>query len=460
MHFKPTRCFQTKFQLSLSAIMSILPSHITLCILSLLLATCLGTLTVAQENQWTRFRGPNGTGISDARTIPTRWTNADYNWIANLPGTGSSSPVVWKDRLFLKCVNKAMATRSLLCIDTGNGQIRWRRDFPYKGYRMHRDNDVASATPTVDADGVVVVWSTPDQLLMLAFDLNGKPMWERDLGPYKGLHGSASSPIIDDDVVILANDQMHPKRMARYLPKNASMVPGKSFLIAVDRMTGKTRWKVPRHTELAGYATPCVRRVDGGRPEVIFTGTAHGITSVDLATGKVNWEIDDVFASRTVGSPQLHGELVFASHGAGLAGQRFVAVRPKRVGNIIKPEVAYEITRSVPLVPSFVVKDGFLFLLADSGIMTCVDAPTGEMHWRERIGGESYSSPVWVDNRLYCVSKRGEVIVIAAEKTYKPLARIQLGEKCFSVPAVAGGVMFFRTQSRLFSLGGKGVSIR
>ena len=406
--------------------MSILPSHITLCILSLLLATCLGTLAVAQENQWTRFRGPNGTGISDARTIPTRWTNADYNWIANLPGTGSSSPVVWKDRLFLKCVNKAMATRSVLCLGTGDGQIRWRRDFPYKDYRMHRDNDVASATPTVDADGVVVVWSTPDQLLMLAFDLDGKPMWERDLGPYKGLHGSASSPIIVDDVVILANDQMHPKRMARYLPKNASMVPGKSFLIAVDRKTGKTRWKVSRRTELAGYATPCVRRMDGGRPEVIFTGTAHGITSVDLATGKVNWELDDVFASRTVGSPQLHGDLVFGSHGAGVSGQRFVAVRPKRAGNIIKAEVAYEIRRNVPLVPSFVVKDGLLFLLTDSGIMTCVDAPTGEMHWRERINAQFSASPTYADGKIYLCDRKGATTVLKPGKAYKVLAKNQL----------------------------------
>ena len=428
------------------------------CLRHLIIVTCiacLGPLAVAQGNEWTRFRGPNGTGISDATTIPTKWTKDDYNWIVKLPGRSSSSPVVWQDRLCLTCVEKEKATRSVLCLGTGDGQIRWRRDFPYQGYRQHHDNDVASATPTVDADGVVVVWTTPDQVLMLAFDLNGKPMWERNLGPFVGLHGSATSPIIVDDVVILANDQMHPERMKGHLPQGYSKVPGKSFLIAVDRMTGKTRWKVPRRTELAGYATPCVRHIDGGRPEVIFSGTAHGITSVDLATGKVNWEIDDVFASRTVGSPQLHGDLVFGSHGAGVSGQRFVAVRPVRAGNVIKPEVTYEITRNVPLVPSFVVKDGLLFLWADSGIMTCVDAPTGKVHWRERIGGNFYSSPVWVDQRLYCASREGEVVVITADKTYKPLARIPLGEQCFAVPAVADGVMYFRTKSQLFSLGGK-----
>ena len=117
--------------------------------------------------------------------------------------------------------------------------------------------------------------------------------------------------------------------------------------------------------------------------------------------------------------------------------------------------MTYEITRNVPLVPSFVVKDGLLFLWADSGIMTCVDAPTGKVYWRERIGGNFYSSPVWVDQRLYCASREGEVVVIAADKTYKPLARIPLGEQCFAVPAVADGVMYFRTKSQLFSLGGK-----
>ncbi|MDH3582908.1 MAG: PQQ-like beta-propeller repeat protein [Phycisphaerae bacterium] len=211
-------------------------------VLPLIAVLCLAQASApAQEAQWTRFRGPNGSGISDARSIPTSWTADDYNWITTLPGKGSSSPVVWGDRVFLACSDKAKATRTILCIETGDGRIRWRRDFPLRDYRMHRDNDFASATPTVDADGVIVVWSTPKQLLMLALDLDGNEKWRRDLGPYKGLHGSASSPVLVGDLVILANDQMDPRVMARYLPKGASMIPGKSFLIAVDRKTGETR---------------------------------------------------------------------------------------------------------------------------------------------------------------------------------------------------------------------------
>jgi outer membrane protein assembly factor BamB len=419
----------------------------------LLLILCLALSTRAQE--WTRFRGPNGSGISTATTIPTTWTAADYNWTAQLPADGSSSPVIWGDRIFLTSSDKKTALRSVLCLSTKDGKILWQRDFPAKKFRMHRDNDFASATPSVDSEGLVLAWATPEQLLLLALDLDGKEMWRRDLGPFPGLHGAASSPVIVDDMVILANDQMNPVRMARYLPKDASMIPEKSFLIAVDRKTGETRWTVDRRTELAGYATPCVRQLRDQKPELIFTSTAHGITSVDLATGAINWEIDTVFASRTVGSPQLHGELVFGSHGAGLAGQRFVAVRPEQGNGRVTPVLAYDITRAVPLVPSCLVKDDLLFLWAGNGVVTCLDAATGNQHWRERVGGQYYSSPVWVDGRLYCVSKAGDVRVITAGKTFRSLAAVSLGEAANAVPAIADGVMYLRTQSQLFSLGGK-----
>jgi outer membrane protein assembly factor BamB len=417
--------------------------------------TCLTPNVAAEEGQWSRFRGPNGTGISDAKTIPTQWTDKDYNWAVKLPGKGSSSPVIWGDRIFLTSSDGRAAKRSVLCLSTKNGKILWRHDEVHQRYRMHRDNDFASATPTVDGNGVVVVWSTPKQLLMLALDLDGKEMWRKDLGPYVGMHGSGSSPIIVGDQVILANDQMSPKIMKRYLSKGASMVPGKSYLIAMDRKTGKTNWKLNRKTILAGYATPCIRQVEGGKPELIFVGTAHGITSVDPITGKVNWEIDNILRSRTVASPQLYGNLVYASHGVGVSAQYFVAVRPEPKGGAGKAKIVFEVTKAVPLVPSFLIKDDLLFLWTDGGIVTCLDAATGKQHWRERVDGSYYTSPIWIDGHIYGISKDGDVVVLSASKTFRKIAQMELDERCYAGPAVAGGVMYIRTTSKLYSIGGK-----
>ena len=406
----------------------------------------------SSAQDWTRFRGPNGSGISTATNFPLKWTADDYNWQIDLPVMGSSSPVLWGMRLYLMGDHSDGRQRSVLCINADRGRILWRRDYPVKRHGfLHWDNDFTSATPCVDEHGVILVWSSPEQLQVTALSLDGEKMWQRELGPYKGLHGSSNSPILAGGMVVLANDQMDPKRFDWYLPKGTNMDPGKSFLIGLDRKTGKTRWKVDRRSELAGYATPCIRR-SGGRTEVVFSSTAHGITAVDLKSGRISWEIDGIWDNRTVSSPQLFGDLVFGSFGKGLSGQRLVAVRPEKPGSR-KGELVYDIRKSVPLVPCFVVKDGLLYLWTDSGIVTCVDAATGKEHWRERVGGEFYSSPIWIEGRLYCISKYGQIVVLAASKKFEVLARMELDEKTFATPAVANGVMFLRTQSRLYSVG-------
>lgn len=407
----------------------------------------------ASAREWSRFRGPNGNGISNATGLPIAWTEEDYRWQIDLPVQGSSSPVLWDGKIFLTGDDTGSGTRGVLCIDAENGRTLWRRDYEFEGYYLHRDNDFASATPCVDEHGVIVAWSTPEQVLMIALDLEGEELWRRDLGPYRGLHGSGSSPIIADGLVVLANDQLKPDRFSFYLPDRRDTIPGESFLIALERKTGETRWKIDRKSELAGYATPCIRRV-GDRAEVIFTSTAHGITAVDLQSGEISWEIDGLWDDRTVSSPQLYGDLVFGSFGQGLAGQRFVAVRPEAPGSK-QGELVYDVTRSVPLVPSFVVKDDLLFLWTDSGVVTCLDAATGEVHWRERVDGDFYSSPVWIEGRLYGISKRGEVVVLAASKEFEELGRVDLGEKTFATPAIGNGVIYLRTQTRLLALGKK-----
>ena len=404
----------------------------------------------AAEGEWTRFRGPNGTGISDAATVPATWTDADYNWKVALPGIGHSSPVVWGNRVFLTSGDPQSAKRLILCLDTADGRMVWQRDYPSKTFDQNTDNSFASSTPAVDADAVYVTWTTPEEVTLLALDHAGAEKWRRNLGPYVTKHGGGTSPIVFGDLVILANDQEDMNRMM-----GAGRAVGKSFLVAVDRKTGETRWQAERRTGLAAYSTPCVYQPEGGPPELIFTSTAHGITSIDPATGKVNWTVPDVFKDRCVASPVLAPGLVIAGYGFGNRGTLYVAVRPGSREKNLEPKIAWELQKPVPLIPTPLVKDGRLFLWYDDGMVACLNVATGETIWRERVGGSFYGSPVCVNNRLYGVSRAGDVVVLAAGDKYELLGKMPLGEKSQATPAVAGGVMYLRTLSHLYSLGGK-----
>ncbi len=420
------------------------------------LAVILPAAPAAAGQEWGRFRGADGAGIARTADLPATWTEKDYNWKVKLPGPGHSSPVVWGKRIFLTCGDPETARRTVLCIDAADGRTIWRSDRTSKPHRMHRDNGYATATPAADEHGVVVTWTTPDEVVLLALDPDGRQVWRRELGPFVSAHGGGTSPIIFGDLVVLANDQEDMQLMAPYLPKGTPIgPPGKSSLVAVDRRTGRTRWQIPRRTALAAYSTPCVHRPEGGAPELIFSSTAHGITSVDPATGRVNWEVPDLFLDRCVGSPVSAGGLVMASYGQGARGTRLAAVRPGIPSKGIEPRLAYDVTQSVPLVPTPLFKDGKAFLWCDDGVVTCLEVPTGVVVWRQRVGGKFYGSPVCAGDRIYCIERGGEAVVIAASESYELLGRVPLGEPGFATPAVSDGVMYIRTLTYLRSLGGK-----
>jgi len=424
------------------------------CLLSVIALSLLVIVPArADEASWNRFRGPNGSGISHAKTVPVRWTEKDYNWRIALPGPGHSSPVVWDKRIFVTCGDPTTALRTLLCVDAPTGRTLWRHEEPSQTYGQHRDNSYASATPTVDADGVVTTWTTPEAVMLLALDLKGRELWRRDLGPLISLQGSGSSPILYRDLVVLANDQEDMQRSPGRR-KDGPNPAGRSFVVGVDRNSGEIRWQTETNTWLAGYSTPCVYQAEGGRLELIFSNTAHGIMAVDPATGEITWEFGQPFVDRAVMSPVVAPGLVIAGHGAGLRGTRCIAVRPGSSDQGTAPALAYTITKSLPMVPTPLVKDGRLFLWADDGVVSCLRVATGETVWRERVEGGFYASPVWVDGYLYNVSKKGEVVVLAAGDKFEVLHRIALGEPSYATPAVAGGVMYLRTSSHLFSLGG------
>ncbi len=423
-----------------------------------ILLLALASISVTASADWPRFRGPNGAGISDATTVPTEWTEDDYNWITNLPGEGHGSPVVVGKRIFLLCADLFTALRRVVCINSDDGKILWVKNFRSAPHYLHRDNNYASSTPAADADGVVASWTTPKTFILVALDNDGEEVWQRDLGEYKANWGGAPSPIIVDDAVVILNEQDDPKNQAMFLPEGTSVTaPGKSYAIALDRATGETRWKVDRVSLLANYATPCVRELGDGKKEVIFFGAGNGMTAVDVTTGEMNWVIKDVFAvpvPRIVMSSVLADDLVIGSSGMG-TGLKLVAVRPPS-GEDDEPEVVFEISQSIPLVPTAVYKDGLLFMTCENGIISCVNATTGDYLWRERVRRSRFAaSPIWVDGRLFCVNRRGDVIVLAASDKFEQLARNSLGDDCIATPAVANGAIYFRTATQLISIGGE-----
>lgn len=392
----------------------------------------------ARAQEWTRFRGPNGSGQSDATAIPTEWSENDYLWKAPLAGVGNSSPVLWGQRIFLTSADPQDGTRFVICLSAEDGKPIWKQDFPARSHPIHLQNSLASSTPVVDQDHVYCAWATPEEFTLVAMNHDGTTAWRANLGPFVSKHGFGTSPILYNDQLIITNDQ-----------------DADSFLIAVDRASGLTRWKVPRkvHEEQnASYAAPCIFQPKIGPAELIVCSWAHGITSVDPATGKTNWEAA-VLERRPVGSPIIVDGMILANCGEGSGNNSVVAVLPGGAPDR-QAQLLYKIDKtSAPYVPSLVAKGSLVFLWGDRGVVTCIDAPTGKIHWRERVGGNYSGSPVRVGDHIFCVSAEGDVVCLAAADKYKLLGRSSLGEASRASPAVAGGRMFLRTESHLFAVG-------
>jgi outer membrane protein assembly factor BamB len=410
--------------------------RITLAWIACLLLCSSLDRTTAQE--WTRFRGPNGSGVSDAKTVPASWTESDYNWRLDLPGEGHSSPVLWGERLFLTSAEAGQ--RWVLCIDAAAGKELWRKGYPFAAYKKHNMNSFATSTPAVDAERVYVLWQSREASALAALDHAGNELWSFDVGPFKGGHGGGVSPIVYDGMVIVGNDQEGP-----------------SSLIAVDAATGKLRWQAERRSTRATYATPCVYQT-GDRPaELIFTDWEHGITAIDPATGEQKWELS-VFGSeveRAIGSPLVAGDLVIGTCGFVTSKKHLVAVRPQDAPDGVKVEEVYRFEKGAPHLPTPIVVGDLLFAITEQGIATCLDVKTGEQVWQQRIGGNFAGSPVCAGGKLYAVDDNGTVVVLAASREYQELARNELGQLSRSTPAIAGGRLYLRTVSRLFSIGGE-----
>lgn len=408
----------------------------------LLLPAILALSFDAHAQDWTRFRGPNGSGIGQAK-LPEQITDKDINWRCTLPGSGHSAPVLWGDRVFVTAspatAPDTEATRIVVCVGAKDGKIQWQREFATGVFRKHADNSFASPSCAVDAERVFVWVAGPDKSTLFALrQSDGGEVWKAELGPFKAQHGPGASPIVEGGSVILQSSQDEPG----------------SFIAAWNAATGKQLWKNELKGGQHAISTPVLLPTPAG-PQLISLSTDNGLLGLDPATGKPLWAISDIFKMRCVASPVLTSEgQIIAQCGQGQANSEIQVIKGAAEK---KPAKAYEIVRIGGYVPTPVAVGDLVFLWKENGTVTCVRSSDGEQLWSERVEGPYYSSPVCTGGkggRLYNVTRAGELVVLEASDKFRLIQRFPLGEKnSYATPAISGGRLYVRTYTQLISIG-------
>lgn len=397
---------------------------------------------VLAEN-WAQFRGPRSQGVSSERALPVKWSATEnIRWKTRLPGPGHSSPIIWENRIFLTAFRPertlGLFVRSnkgqllALCLETNTGRILWERQVPSPRIEeVHPTNSPASPTPATDGKHVYVYFGSRG---LICYDFNGTKVWELPLGPFPNEWGSASSPVLYHNMVLLNCD-----------------TDGEDFLLAVDKTTGRTIWRTSRTDVTRAWATPIVWNVSG-RDEIVISGSRR-VKSYDPRDGYELWTLDGLTTWVTPTPVTAHGLLYVASNGPG--GNIIMAIRPGGRGNITDSHVAWRYTRSAPYNASPVVVGDYLFAVKNGGIMTCLNAKSGAVAWQERLParGDYYASLVAADGKIYALSENGEATVVAAKPTFELLSTNVVGERCMASPAISGGQIFIRSDSTLFCVG-------
>ena len=407
---------------------------------------------IRAEN-WPGWRGPSGDGVSAGKGIPTKWSSTEnIAWKITVPGEGHSSPIVWGDKVFLTSSLTEKNKRILLCIDRLSGQTVWQRDVVQSPPEtIHRLNSRASGTPATDGKQVYVTFMraegdeviapnvgserliTPGKIIVAAYDLDGNEKWKTNVGDFVSAHGFNTCPVLFEDLLILNGDH-----------------DGDAYLVALDRQSGRQRWRTRRENKTRSYVTPIIREIDG-ITQMILSGSLC-IASYDPRNGKRHWIVDGP-TEQFVASMVYDGKYVFAT--GGYPERHTLAIRPGGKGNVTDTHIAWRTTRGAAYVPSPIISGRYLLMVADSGIASCFEARTGKRHWMERLPGGHSPSPVSADGLVYFVSDRGVTTIIRPSETFAVIAKNELGEPVSASPAISQGQIFLRTHQHLYCIGSK-----
>ena len=442
----------------------------------LLLGLLLSVISVKAQTeyikQWPQFRGPFASGIVESKQLPDQWdiiTGENIRWKLKIPGLGHSSPVVWGDRLFITTAISGSGSDSLkvglygdidevgdrsehefrvYCIDKKSGEILWVH-LAHKGVPIterHTKSSHANATPATDGRYVLAFFGSEG---LYCYDFEGKLVWKKSFGrinagPYDDPDvewGYASSPIIHEDRVIVQCD----------------IVGGEGFLASLDLETGKEIWRTPRE-DVATWSTPNFLNKDGER-QIVVNGFSQ-IGGYDFDTGEELWKLSNG-GDAPVPTPIFAHGIIFI-HGSHGRYQPIFAIRPEARGDITLDKesttneyIVWSIKRGAAYMPTNLVYGDYLYNLRMNGNLTCFDARTGEVIYKERIPEAMgiTSSGVASNGKLYYSLEQGDVVVVKAGREFEILSRNNMDDLLMASPAISEDMIFFRTQHYLVGVG-------
>lgn len=391
------------------------------------------------ETLWPEFRGPTAQGVSTATGLPTEWSKAkNVVWRTKTEGRAWSSPVVANGKIFLTDATEKGSKLQLhvVALDAATGKELWntvvleQQDMQAK--KMHQKNSQASPTAIWQEGRIYAHFGHHGTACV---DEAGKVLWTTQEHRYSAVHGTGGSPVVVDDLLIF----------------NADAAANPS-VIALDKNTGKTRWKVARTSEASrkfSFCTPLVIEVNGQR-QVISPGSGV-VQALNPADGTEIWHVNYGQGYSVVPRPVFAHGLIFLS--TGYDKPVAYAIKPDGTGDVTSTHVVWTADKRIPHNPSMLVVGDELYMLADNGLLSCRDAKTGEVYYEDRLVGSSSASLLFADGRIYAIDEQGKSAVVKPGKKLEVIAQNNLSEKTLASMAVCDNDLLIRTEDALYRIG-------
>jgi outer membrane protein assembly factor BamB len=415
------------------------PKRLALALPSVLLAA-------TASPDWPQFRGPRGDGVASATRLPLTWSETqNVRWKTPIPGRAWSSPVVLGDQVWLTTATPDGRELSAIAVHRDTGRvIHDRKLFTVeKPQYAHPFNSYASPTPVAEPGRVYVTFGSPGTAALDA--RTGQVLWQRRDLDCNHFRGAGSSPVLWGDLLLMHFDGSD-----------------RQYVVALDKRTGSTVWRRDRSIDFKdlgpdgkpeaegdyrkAFATPHVATI-GGQPLLLSIGS-KALYAYDPRDGTERWRVEERTSHSASTRPLFaHGLVIYPT---GWPTGQVLAVRPGGAGDVTATHVAWRLTRGVPKKPSLLLDGDLVYMLGDSGVVSAVEARTGEVVWTGRVEGTYSASPLLAGGRLYTFSEDGKTTVLQAGRAFQVLAENALADGFMASPAVAGEAMYLRTKTHLY----------